>query len=471
MVQGAVAVLLSSGLAVAQCAPTWLPPLSPSPYVRSLAVTPKGDLLVGGLFQTIAGVSAQNIARWDGTAWSPLGSGINGTVSYLEVAPNGDVIAGGVFTQAGGVAANNIARWDGLAWSPLGTGTYNVRALAVRSTGEILVAAGTVPMRWNGSTWTQLPDLWASHFRAALTLPNDDVLFLGDGYINSTFTPAAIARWNGTAFDAMGGYNFGEAQHAIVRRNGDLVVGGIQLMVASGDSPLVRWNGTAFVPVDPTISGTVMALAELPNGDLLVAGTVMRGSQLLGHLLRWDGATWSLIAGDLNLPVNKVAVDGRGRIVAAGPFTASGGQTLPGFAWTSVPCPASVLAYGSGCVSAAGPVTLTADNLPFAGAVFRSSATGMAASSLAVHAIGLQPLSQPLPLAAPGCLALVDPLHSQLVLTASGSCRPTLALPNSAAFAGINLLTQVVQLELDASGSRLVGLSATNGLVLTIGAL
>lgn len=471
MPHGALALLLSSGIALAQCAPAWLQALSPSPYVRSLAVTPKGDLLVGGLFQSIGGVPALNIARWDGSTWSELGGGINGTVAHIAIAPNGDVLAGGTFTQAGGVPALNIARWDGLAWSPLGSGTFNVRALAVRSTGEIIVAAGTVPMSWNGSTWTQLPDLSASHFRAALTLPNDDVLLLGDGYLSSTFTPAAIARWNGNAFDAMGGYNFGEAQHAIVRRNGELVVGGMFLTVANGDSPLVRWNGSAFVPVDPAIQGVVNALAELPNGDLLVAGSIVSGNQTLGHLLRWDGVSWSPIAGDLNGHVNLAAVDGRGRIVAAGPFTASGSQALPGFAWSSVPCPAGVVAYGSGCVSTAGPLALDAVNLPFAGGTFRSTATGMTSSSLAVHAIGLQPLGQQLPLAAPGCLALVDPILTRLVATSAGRCETALALPNSVALAGLNVLTQVVQLELDASGLHLVGTSATNGLVLTIGAL
>lgn len=33
----------------------------------------------------------------------------------------GDVYVGGFFAQAGGAAANNIARWDGSAWSSLGT--------------------------------------------------------------------------------------------------------------------------------------------------------------------------------------------------------------------------------------------------------------------------------------------------------------------------------------------------------------
>ena len=35
---------------------------------------------------------------------------------------NGELIAGGWFTTAGGVTCNCIARWDGSAWQPLGSG-------------------------------------------------------------------------------------------------------------------------------------------------------------------------------------------------------------------------------------------------------------------------------------------------------------------------------------------------------------
>ena len=49
----------------------------------------------------------------------------------------GGVYVGGQFTTAGGVAASRIARWDGSSWSALGTGMDNqaVYALAVDSDG------------------------------------------------------------------------------------------------------------------------------------------------------------------------------------------------------------------------------------------------------------------------------------------------------------------------------------------------
>ena len=97
-------------------------------------------LVVGGDFEVAGGAVASDIAAWDGSAWQPLGSGMDGDVFALA-GYNGELIAGGYFTTAGGASANNIARWDGSVWQPLGSGMdAYVLALAVYN-GE-LIAGG-----------------------------------------------------------------------------------------------------------------------------------------------------------------------------------------------------------------------------------------------------------------------------------------------------------------------------------------
>lgn len=111
--------------------------------VYSLAALPNGDLVAGGIFTAAGGVTASNIARWNGNAWSPLGSGTNSSVLALTTLPNGDLIAGGAFTTAGTASASRIARWNGLAWSPLGGGMNDaVMALTTLPNGD-LVAGGS----------------------------------------------------------------------------------------------------------------------------------------------------------------------------------------------------------------------------------------------------------------------------------------------------------------------------------------
>jgi hypothetical protein len=62
------------------------------------------------------------VARWDGSNWAALGSGLNDRVWDLVVDSSGFVYAGGGFTDAGGFPANRIARWNGTSWESLGSG-------------------------------------------------------------------------------------------------------------------------------------------------------------------------------------------------------------------------------------------------------------------------------------------------------------------------------------------------------------
>jgi hypothetical protein len=108
------------------------------------------DVYAGGSFTTAGGSPATNIAKWNGSSWSALGSGIGGggpygpVVSALAVSGS-DLYAGGDFTTAGGSPATNIAKWNGSSWSALGSGMDgSVSALAV--SGSDLYVGGSFTM-------------------------------------------------------------------------------------------------------------------------------------------------------------------------------------------------------------------------------------------------------------------------------------------------------------------------------------
>jgi hypothetical protein len=151
--------------------------------VNCLATLPSGDLVAGGRFAT----PALNIARWDGAAWWPLGSGVSGgenaSVLALHVLPNGDLVACGTFEFAGGHPADRIARWDGARWSTLDTGLggtppnafYPPSVLAVTAlrSGEIVAggsftaAGGQTSAYW--ARWTETGSPWIARHPAPST--------------------------------------------------------------------------------------------------------------------------------------------------------------------------------------------------------------------------------------------------------------------------------------------------------------
>jgi len=107
-------------------------------------------LYVAGSFTSASGVPANRVARWDGTSWTPLASGLDLDARVLGVFDEGGgeaLYAGGLFTHAGGAPASFLARWDGASWGPLGGGTSGpVLALAALDDlgrgGPALVAGG-----------------------------------------------------------------------------------------------------------------------------------------------------------------------------------------------------------------------------------------------------------------------------------------------------------------------------------------
>jgi hypothetical protein len=88
-----------------------------------------GNLVISGEFTVVSDVIANYVAKWNGSSWSALGSGMNGSVYALAVSGS-NVYAGGSFDMAGGVAATNIAKWNGGSWSALGSGIVAVHGLA-----------------------------------------------------------------------------------------------------------------------------------------------------------------------------------------------------------------------------------------------------------------------------------------------------------------------------------------------------
>jgi hypothetical protein len=260
----------------------------PPGYVWALAVY-NGALIAGGDFTTAGGVTCNDIASWDGSAWQPLGGGMSGGGLYAGVYAlavyNGELIAGGDFTTAGGVTCSRIARWDGNAWQPLGSGMDGgVCALTVWN-GELIAGgdfttAGGVPCdsiaRWDGSTWQPLGSgmfPWVQ----VLTVYNGDLIAGGPFTIAGGVTCNGVARWDGSNWQALGSGISGSSMpmvFALAVFNGELIAGG-DFTTAGGHpvSHIARWACTPCL------------------GDLNCDGVIDFGdiNPFVAHLCNFDG--------------------------------------------------------------------------------------------------------------------------------------------------------------------------------------
>jgi len=335
--------------------------------VAALAVAQNGDLIAGGYFRTAGNLTVNRVARWNGESWTNLGSGIGSTnvgfplegVTALAVLPNGDLVAGGNFALAGGIAVNNIARWNGSAWLPIGTGFSNgtsaasVLALAVLPGGDLVAGgqftrAGGNPAiniaRWDGATWSPMgagmTGLPTPAVYCLLVLPNGELIAGGRFYYADSVNVNSIARWNGTVWSPLGtGVSGPEPSfprvHALaLLPDGQLAVAGY--FGLAGGVPannVARWDGSDWFPLAEGVSGAsggsqIRALTTLPQGELAVGGNfLVAGTEEADYWARWSlaGSPWIAVQ-----PKPRTVIAGQSLMLAATPAT---GYASVSFQW------------------------------------------------------------------------------------------------------------------------------------------
>ncbi|MBL0926540.1 MAG: hypothetical protein IBJ11_02665 [Phycisphaerales bacterium] len=324
-------------------------------------------LFAGGSFTTggTPAVTYNRIARWNGTIWEPLpgaaGNGLNSTVNQMAVwdedgaGPNPPrLFIGGAFTASTGGAANSlnrIARWDGTSFTPVGTGTgallngvsSTVQVVKVMSgvpgsTSEGLwlggafstVAASGGPLtatgiaKWDGTAYSRIgTGIGSTSVRTMEVFdedgagPNPARLFVGGSFTSGfgittpTTTVNRIVAWDGTAWArpaAFGDAGFADWVRWMTLWDDDGAGPNPPALYIVGDflsygSPAVtvnrvlKYDGTTVSMLNSSNNDwTFFAYPNPTANELLVGGLfTTSGSPAIttNRIARWNGTSWS----------------------------------------------------------------------------------------------------------------------------------------------------------------------------------
>jgi len=291
------------------------------------------DIYAGGLFTYIGGVFANRVAKWDGTGWSSLGSGLDGSVSSMVMNGN-DLYVGGSFTTAGGISANNIAKWNGSAWSSLGSGLNgSVSAMVINGTdiyvGGFFTTAGGISAnyvaKWNGSNWSVFTDTVTGITGANAQVLTMTVDLTGNLWIGGNFSQAGgktalfISKWNGSTWFGFNVNTFNAVPYSMTVDNlNNLYVGGSFTQVLQQGYPaftanyIAKYSGGVWYPITVNgVNGVGNAVEEIiyNNNKLYVAGDFTTAGDInTGYIAVYDGTSWNNLNSTFNTGVATIMI-------------------------------------------------------------------------------------------------------------------------------------------------------------------
>jgi len=250
--------------------------------INALAIN-ETSLYVGGVFTQAGGVSNTNlVAFWNTTTeqWGSLGAFPNSGDVYALTMNGSELLAGGSFISPSDVP---VYRWDG-SWHGMGSGVYDtVHSINVNPYGIYAAGYGKI-LYWDGSNWdtvgSELNGSLSSHVYAATYANNH--LYIGGTFTSagsiSAFRTADLNLTNSTwspLFNESGpgGNGLDGDVHAILIDGSDVYVGGEFNRAGPIEAKYIaRWDGTAWSALGGTgiKNGEVNALVLM--GNILYVG-------------------------------------------------------------------------------------------------------------------------------------------------------------------------------------------------------
>ncbi|MCK5280450.1 MAG: hypothetical protein KAK04_17970, partial [Cyclobacteriaceae bacterium] len=191
-------------------------------------------------------IDVSNIAKWNGTEWSAIGSIENGSVRALEVYKQ-SLYAGGFFDSVNGINTGSIASYNGASWVALGA----TDGLELKSTGAV------------------------KHMAVL-----KDILYIAGEFSTNNDDVSELIMWNGSQLSDFG-RAFSFYQNSISELtaiNDKLYIGGsFRNVVGSQANNILQWDGDNWGIMSEGVTGDVLAIEFYNNkiyvgGDFLSAG-------------------------------------------------------------------------------------------------------------------------------------------------------------------------------------------------------
>lgn len=329
-------ILLCAAHAMAQhCQPGWdIIGQGPNGVTSAMTVFEESGvsfLVAGGSFTSAGGTATGAIARWDGSVWSRVGTTtFSGDVRTLLAFNDGispTLYAGGSFSGGTGFDGRSIAKWNGSTWAPLMSGlnasaTIIVNTLAVHDSGSGLQvhAGGQFSFaasstggaanlgRWTGQMWEPVGGGTIGNIASihSVQLGNERHLFVNGWVMHGASGMVWIASYDGIGWtDRTGSWRSGKGRFV---EFDDGAGPGLYLVGSLSDAnPLMvdglfRWINEDWAVIGIMDSMPLSAsVGDFGAGPALYVGGAFSTVDHvpMSHVASWNGQEWTPTGGDV----------------------------------------------------------------------------------------------------------------------------------------------------------------------------
>jgi len=257
------------------------------------------------------GGSSIGVAKYDGLSWQTIGQ-INSLDAVFDIHfYNNELYAAGGFDSIGGIKASCIARWDGSIWHEIDSTDFGSGIIysAIHYNGELFIAGvfqnwnaslGLV-CKWNGNAW-EIPGGDINNIPLGSTIENMEVynneLYLG-GYIypnGNNLHDLGIVRWDGVNWKDVGGGINGNGSPRVNRMmsydNKLFVAGYFDTAGTIPASAIAIWDGTKWCGLGTEIDNQIFDFAFY-DSSLVIAGNFLTvNSDSINYIAQWIGSDY-----------------------------------------------------------------------------------------------------------------------------------------------------------------------------------